>query len=54
MSLALEHYRAIRERASYPDAMPAEEAMQALGELTGASVRDDVTERIFSRFCVGK
>ena len=31
-----------------------EEAMQALGELTGASVRDDVTERIFSRFCVGK
>ena len=35
MSLALEHYRAIRERASYPDAMPAEEAMQALnGMLT--------------------
>ena len=31
-----------------------EEAMQALGELTGASVRYDVTERIFSRFCVGK
>ena len=31
-----------------------EEAMQALGELTGRSVRADVTARIFSRFCVGK
>ena len=31
-----------------------EEAMQALGELTGRSVRADVTDRIFSRFCVGK
>lgn len=31
-----------------------EEAMQALGELSGRTVRDDVTERIFSRFCVGK
>ncbi len=32
----------------------AEGAMQALGELSGRSVREDVTERIFSRFCVGK
>lgn len=31
-----------------------ETAMQALGELTGKTVRDDVTDRIFSRFCVGK
>ncbi len=31
-----------------------EEAMQALGELTGASIREDITNRIFSRFCVGK
>ena len=31
-----------------------EEAMQALGELTGRSVRADITDRIFSRFCVGK
>lgn len=31
-----------------------EEAMAALGELTGKSVRSDVTDRIFSRFCVGK
>ena len=33
MSLALEHYRAIRERASYPDAMPVNEAMKALGAM---------------------
>lgn len=31
-----------------------EGAMHALGELTGRSVREDVTERIFERFCVGK
>ena len=32
----------------------AEEAMSALGELTGRSIRQDVTDRIFERFCVGK
>ena len=32
----------------------AENAMSALGELTGRTVRDDVTNRIFARFCVGK
>jgi tRNA modification GTPase len=32
----------------------SEEAMSALGELTGRSVREDVTNRIFQRFCVGK
>lgn len=39
-----------------PDALltDAEEAMTALGELTGRSVREDITARIFSRFCVGK
>ena len=31
-----------------------ERAMQSLGELTGRSVREDVTNRIFERFCVGK
>jgi len=31
-----------------------EEAMSAMGELTGRSVREDVTNRIFERFCVGK
>ncbi len=39
-----------------PDAVltEAEEARRALGELNGRSVTDDVTDRIFSRFCVGK
>ena len=31
-----------------------EEAMSAIGELTGRRVREDVTNRIFERFCVGK
>ena len=39
-----------------PDAVltDVEGAMAALGELTGRSVREDVVERIFARFCVGK
>ena len=31
-----------------------EGAMDALGELSGRTVREDVTNRIFQRFCVGK
>ena len=39
-----------------PDAVltQCEGAMEALAELTGRSVRQDVTDKIFSRFCVGK
>lgn len=39
-----------------PDAVltEAEAALAALGELTGKTVREDVTDRIFERFCVGK
>ena len=39
-----------------PDAAltDGEEALSALGELTGRTVRDDMVERIFERFCVGK
>ncbi|MFI3312751.1 MAG: tRNA uridine-5-carboxymethylaminomethyl(34) synthesis GTPase MnmE [Eubacteriales bacterium] len=39
-----------------PDAvlMDVEEAMSALGELTGRTVREDITADIFARFCVGK
>ncbi len=39
-----------------PDAVlsDVELALAALGELTGRVVRDDVTARIFQRFCVGK
>ena len=31
-----------------------EEAMEAMGEVTGATVPEDITARIFERFCVGK
>ena len=34
--------------------LDVEEALSALGELTGRTVREDVTARIFERFCVGK
>lgn len=39
-----------------PDAVltDAEEALSALGELTGKSIREDLVATIFSRFCVGK
>ena len=39
-----------------PDAVltDAEEALAALGELTGKSIREDLVATIFSRFCVGK
>ena len=39
-----------------PDAAltDGEEALSALGELTGRTVREDMVERIFERFCVGK
>lgn len=39
-----------------PDAIltDAEEALAALGELTGKSIREDLVATIFSRFCVGK
>ena len=39
-----------------PDAVlsDAERAMTALGEVTGKTLREDLTARIFERFCVGK
>ena len=39
-----------------PDAVltDVEEAMEAMGEVSGATVREDITTRIFERFCVGK
>lgn len=56
---ALESLHAAKDAMSMgitPDAVltEAEEAMSALGELTGKTIREDVTNRIFSRFCVGK
>ncbi len=39
-----------------PDAVltDVEDALDALGELTGRSAKEEIVERIFSRFCVGK
>ena len=39
-----------------PDAVltDVEAAMEAMGEVTGRTVREDITARIFERFCVGK
>ena len=56
---ALRSVRAALEAMEYgvtPDAVltETEEAMSALGELTGKTVREDITDRIFERFCVGK
>lgn len=56
---ALEQVRAAREGLALgmtPDAVlvDVEGAMEALGELTGRTLREDVTARIFERFCVGK
>ena len=56
---ALESIEAARDALSFgmtPDIVltEVEGAIAALGELTGASIREDITNRIFSRFCVGK
>ena len=56
---ALESVRAAlaaMEEGRTPDIVltESETAMEALGELSGRSLREDVTNRIFSRFCVGK
>ena len=52
----VERARQALEAGMTPDALltDVEEALQALGELTGQSVGEDVTARIFQRFCVGK
>ena len=59
VSRALESLRAAlsaMEEGRTPDIVltESEAAMAALGELSGRSVREDVTDRIFRRFCVGK
>ena len=53
---AVRQAREALEGGVTPDALltDVEEALEALGELTGQSVREDVTDRIFSKFCVGK
>ena len=53
---AMKSARDAMERGFTPDIVltELEGAIQALGELSGRTVREDVTNRIFARFCVGK
>ena len=53
---ALRRGRRALENGLTPDAVltDAEEALDAVGELTGRTAREEIVERIFSRFCVGK
>jgi tRNA modification GTPase len=60
---AIERARAALARATQAaaDRLPGEivalelrEALAALGEVTGRSVDDDLLDRIFHKFCVGK
>jgi len=52
----VERARQALEAGFAPDAVltDVEQALEALGELTGKTVREDVTDCIFKRFCVGK
>jgi len=59
VSRALDYIRAALEAMETgipPDAVltEVEGALSALGELTGRTVREDITNGIFARFCVGK
>ena len=48
--------KAALESGLTPDVVltDAEGALNALGELTGRTLRENLTARIFERFCVGK
>jgi tRNA modification GTPase len=53
---AIKGARAALRTGVTPDAVltEAEDAMLSLGALSGKNLRQDVTDRIFQRFCVGK
>ncbi len=46
---------ALKEKRSFEFvAADLREALQALGELTGRTVTEDLLDRLFSQFCIGK
>lgn len=53
---AIAEARNAMEQGVTPDAALTgiEDALSAIGEVTGRTMREDVTARIFERFCVGK
>jgi tRNA modification GTPase len=53
---AVRRAKAALESGLTPDAVltDAEEALDALGELTGRTAREEIVSQIFARFCVGK
>ena len=53
---ALERALAALKQGLTPDAVlvDVEAALEALGEITGQTMREEITNRIFERFCVGK
>lgn len=53
---AIQRAKAAMDSGLTPDAIltDVEEALDALGELTGRTAKEEIVSRIFSRFCVGK
>lgn len=53
---ALERFREGVSSGDSPEflALELREALQSLGEITGETTPDEILERIFSRFCIGK
>ena len=50
----LEALKAALAEMGRSSADAVEDALEALGEITGKCMREEITNQIFSRFCVGK
>ncbi len=55
-SESLDHFIAALSAGNSPEflALDLREALHALGEITGETTPDDILDRIFTRFCIGK
>jgi len=53
-ALGRAHAAALESAAGEIVSLELHEALRAIGEVTGESVDEDLLERIFSRFCIGK